>query len=57
MCHLTPVVQDTTNSGKINFLYARISSKKKSDDLLRQVQYVETRKPPKLAFTILQDVG
>lgn len=57
MCHLVPIVKDTTPSGRINFIYTRVSSKKQSDDLVRQIQYLESRKPAKLAFTVLQDVG
>ena len=50
-------VKDTKNSRKINYIYARVSSKKQLDDLHRQVQFLQTRKPEYTDYTIITDVA
>lgn len=44
-------------NGHQNFLYARVSSKKQMDDLVRQVEALKGHSPKYASFTILQDVG
>ena len=52
-CH----VEEQKNNSKINYIYARVSSKKQLDDLHRQVQFLQTRKPKYIDYTIITDVG
>lgn len=42
---------------KTNFLYTRVSSKKQSDDLARQVEFLKTRKPEYNDYRVIQDIG
>lgn len=42
---------------KLNFIYARVSSKKQLDDLSRQIEFIKTRKPEYASYTIISDVA
>jgi putative resolvase len=42
---------------KTNYLYTRVSSKKQSDDLVRQVSFLQSRKPEYANYTVIQDIG
>jgi predicted site-specific integrase-resolvase len=42
---------------KENFIYARVSSRKQLDDLLRQIQFLQTRKHEYANFRVIQDVA
>ena len=42
---------------KENFVYARVSSKKQMDDLSRQVEYIQQRKPEYASYTTISDIA
>lgn len=42
---------------KANYLYTRVSSKKQSDDLVRQISFLQSRKPEYINYTVIQDIG
>lgn len=44
-------------SKRINYLYARVSSKKQLDDLSRQIEYLQSRKSEYSSYTSLSDIG
>ncbi len=52
-----PHTESETTSSKQNYLYARVSSKKQLDDLLRQVEALRNSSSEYSSFGILQDVG
>lgn len=54
---LSSHVEEQKNNSKINYIYARVSSKKQLDDLHRQVQFLQTRKPKYIDYTIITDVA
>jgi predicted site-specific integrase-resolvase len=42
---------------KFNYIYARVSSKKQLEDLHRQVEFLQSRKPEYVNYTVITDVG
>jgi predicted site-specific integrase-resolvase len=42
---------------KESFLYARVSSKKQHDDLLRQINFLQSRKPLYANYRVIQDIA
>ena len=42
---------------KVNYIYARVSSKKQLEDLHRQVEFLQSRKPKYVNYTVITDVG
>jgi predicted site-specific integrase-resolvase len=44
-------------SKRVDYLYTRVSSKKQLDDLSRQVEYLQSRKPEYASYTSLSDIG
>lgn len=42
---------------KRNFIYARVSSKKQLEDLSRQIEFLQTKRPDYLTYTLIQDVA
>ena len=42
---------------KINFVYSRVSSRKQMDDLSRQVEYLQQRRPEYASYVSLTDVA
>ena len=57
MCNLVYDDFKVSKNEKINFIYTRVSSKKQSDDLGRQVEYLKGRKPEYNSFVCLEDIG
>lgn len=56
-CNITSQ-SETKEIGKINFLYARVSSKKQSDDLLRQVEFLrEWTRDKETKYVVIEDIG
>lgn len=39
-----------------NYIYTRVSSKKQLDDLSRQIEYIQTRRPEYNSYTLVSDV-
>ena len=48
--------KDSENT-KINYIYTRVSSKKQLDDLSRQVEYIQKRKPEYSSYTTISDIA
>ena len=48
--------KDSKNT-KINYIYTRVSSKKQLDDLSRQVEYLQKRKPEYSSYTTISDIA
>lgn len=56
-CNITTQAEKET-VGKINFLYARVSSKKQSDDLSRQVEFLQKWAGDKVSeYIVIEDIG
>ena len=55
----TPLLSPITVSQneKINFIYSRVSSKKQLDDLARQTEYLQQRRPEYASYVSLTDVA
>lgn len=51
------VNKEVTQVGKQSFLYARVSSKKQHDDLLRQIEFLRTKHPSYASYTLVQDIA
>ena len=51
--HVSKVSKDT----KLNFLYSRVSSKKQLDDLIRQTEFLQSRKPEYASYISITDVA
>ena len=50
-------IKQTYKNDKINYLYARVSSKKQMDDLERQIKYIKERRPEYNTYTTLSDIA
>ena len=48
---------ETYKTTKDNFLYARVSSVKQKDDLLRQIEFLKNKKPEYATYTSISDIG
>ena len=57
LCHSSSSHTEVTQVGKISFLYARVSSKKQHDDLLRQIHFLQTKQPSYASYTLIQDIA
>ena len=57
MCDAIPSCNKVSNGEKQNFIYTRVSSKKQSDDLCRQVDFVKSRKPEYASYTSISDIA
>ncbi len=57
MCNLVYDDCKVSEDEKNNFIYSRVSSKKQSEDLDRQVEYLKSRKPEYNSFICIEDVG
>jgi putative resolvase len=53
----TDVSNQSNLKERVNYLYARVSSKKQSDDLARQIDFLQTRKSEYVNYSVIQDVG
>ena len=50
-------IKEIQKNDKINYLYARVSSKKQMDDLERQINYIKQRRPEYSTYTTLSDIA
>jgi predicted site-specific integrase-resolvase len=57
MCGITSTSNKVPQVQKINYIYARVSSKKQVDDLARQLEYIKSRNPEYDSYTVISDVG
>ena len=57
MCYPISVDVETQANTKHNFLYARVSSKQQSNDLDRQIAYLQCFRPEYMSYTALSDIG
>jgi predicted site-specific integrase-resolvase len=48
---------ETQKTSKVNFLYARVSSVKQKDDLLRQIEFLKNKKPEYATYVSISDIG
>lgn len=55
-CNISSKTEGETNQ-KANILYARVSSKKQSDDLARQVEFLKSAKPEYADFRVVEDIA
>ena len=53
----TPGKDNSAANERINYIYSRVSSKKQMDDLSRQTQYLQTRRPEYASYVSLTDVA
>ena len=51
------VDKEVPKIGKQSFLYARVSSKKQHDDLLRQIDFLRSKHPSYASYTLVQDIA
>jgi putative resolvase len=56
-CGLTPPGTEVSTPTKANYIYARVSSKKQLDDLSRQIEYLQTRRPEYSSYTTISDIA
>ena len=56
-CSSVPHVIKVSKDTKLNFLYSRVSSKKQLDDLIRQTEYLQSRKPEYASYISITDVA
>jgi predicted site-specific integrase-resolvase len=56
-CRSTPTCIQVSKDTKQSFIYVRVSSKKQHDDLLRQLTFLQSRKPEYAHYKVIQDVA
>ena len=57
MCSPVSIDIEIQANTRHNFLYARVSSKQQSNDLDRQITYLQHFRPEYLSYTTLSDIG
>jgi len=57
MCNPHSISDEVPKNEKCNYIYARVSSKKQLDDLSRQVEYIQTRRPEYSSYTTISDIA
>ena len=57
MCYPVSIDIEIQANTRHNFLYARVSSKQQSNDLDRQITYLQHFRPEYLSYTTLSDIG
>jgi putative resolvase len=57
MCSSLSVDEQVPYNQKQNFIYARVSSKKQNDDLGRQIEFIQNRRPEYSSYTLVTDIG
>jgi hypothetical protein len=57
MCNANTISNKERERIKLNYIYARVSSKKQLDDLSRQIEYIRSTKPEYTSYTVISDVG
>jgi putative resolvase len=57
MCYPVSIDIEIQANTRRNFLYARVSSKQQSNDLDRQITYLQHFRPEYLSYTTLSDIG
>jgi putative resolvase len=57
MYNPTSLIQKEAEPKKINFIYARVSSKKQLEDLTRQIDYIKGKRSEYSTYTIISDIG
>jgi predicted site-specific integrase-resolvase len=50
-------VKETKTYDKVNYIYARVSSKKQVEDLHRQVEYLQSSNTKYIDYTVITDVA
>ena len=56
-CNPTLVVHQNSSTSKQNFVYARVSSKKQMDDLVRQSDFLRSHSPEYASYTAISDIA
>lgn len=56
-CNSVPIPAPVAQNAKINYLYSRVSSKKQLDDLSRQTEYLQQRRPEYASYVSVTDVA
>ena len=58
MCSNVSVVYERKDPTKINYIYTRVSSRKQSDDLERQIEFIKSQKPEyNTSYKLISDIG
>lgn len=57
MCSSFSTNKTVDKSQKQNFIYTRVSSKKQSDDLSRQIEFIRCRKSEYASYTLISDIA
>jgi len=56
-CNPVLLTPEITTNEKTNYIYSRVSSKKQLDDLVRQTEYLQSRKPQYASYVSITDVA
>ena len=56
-CNPSSFVEEVPKTDRINYLYARVSSKKQLDDLARQIDFIRGKRQEYDSYTTLSDVA
>jgi putative resolvase len=57
MCSSVSFNKEIKENVKQNFIYARVSSKKQSDDLDRQIDFIKNRRPEYSLYRLITDIA
>ena len=57
MCSFVSFNKEIKENVKQNFIYARVSSKKQSDDLDRQIEFIKSRRPEYSIYRLITDIA
>lgn len=57
MCNPLSINDKDSENQKQNFIYARVSSKKQNDDLVRQIEFIKNRRPEYGSYISITDIA
>jgi len=57
MCNSLPNDKKIQKDKRQNYIYARVSSKKQSDDLNRQIEFIKTKRPEYSSYNLITDIA
>jgi predicted site-specific integrase-resolvase len=58
MCSNVSSFHQRKDNTKINYIYTRVSSRKQSDDLERQIEFIKSQKPEyNISYKLISDIG
>ena len=57
MCYNSSSIYEKKDNTKINYIYTRVSSKKQSDDIEKQIEIIKSQNPEYTSYKVISDIS